>query len=130
MNGETNKREFTRIPISLEADVTLETGETISGVVHDLSMRGIFLPAPRRIPTGTECCANLYLGGRESGLRIEAIGVVARSGDEGLGVQFNEIAYEAFEHLRHLVQDHADDPRAVDDELSQTFGTASDGERG
>ena len=116
------KREFTRAPIKLEAEVTAGETVIISDETRDVSMRGLYVLCDQRLPVGTGCRVVLFLGGRPSQVRIEATGIIARIKDSGMAVQFNEMETDSFVHLRNLVLANAADTACVEQELSGHLG--------
>ncbi len=122
MCSEPNKRDFTRVPSGLDVDILMEDGCELAGRVQNVSMRGIFVPTERAFEEGVKCRVMLHLGGRGHGITLEARGEVARSSENGLGVRFDEIAYNAFQHLRKLVRYNADDPGVIEEELNSHLG--------
>ncbi len=122
MRSEPNKRDFTRVPSGLDVDILMEDGSELAGHIQNISMRGIFVPTEHTFEEGVKCRVMLHLGGRGHGITLEARGEVARSGEKGLGVRFDEIAYNAFQHLRKLVRFNADDPGVIEEELDSHLG--------
>ena len=63
-NGE-NRREFTRVRIQLDAEISSDDKASINGVAQDLSLNGVFIPSTGKLPLGTECTIALFLDGRD-----------------------------------------------------------------
>ena len=101
MFGE-DQRRFARVLSRLSVDLRTASGVEIAGELDNLSLRGIFLRTDAEIAPGTPCTVTLHLGGRGSGLALEAQGQIAHTAPEGVGIRFDEVAYEAFEHVRNL----------------------------
>ncbi len=123
MSSDANRREFTRVPSGLEVDLSLADGSEITGYLENISLRGVFVRTSERAPSGTECRITLHLAGRGGPFTLEASGFVVHVDQEGLGVCFDEITFEAFERLRNLVFYNADDPGAVEDEFEGQLRT-------
>jgi len=97
------RRAFTRVSVVLEGEVSTDGGPAVSGLVRDISFKGIFLMTAGQIAPGHPCNATLYIGGR-SGVSAHAVGRVARATDDGLAIEFDEIlGLESIQHLHNLV---------------------------
>ena len=119
---EDNRRAFTRIEIGLPVDLQMEGGRVLHCLTRDLSYRGVFLITNESFAPGTPADLTVWLGRRGSGLGLRIFGTVTRQTPSGVGVQIEEIAYEAFEHLRQLVAYNAPDPSVVDQEINRDLG--------
>ena len=122
MPSDSNKRDFTRVPSGLDVDIRFDDGTELTEHIDDVSVRGLFVQSETRFPVGTKCRLVLHLGGRGHGIALEASGQVARCTEEGMGMRFDEISYDAFEHLRNLVRFNSGDPEAIEDELDDHLG--------
>ncbi len=123
MTSDANRREFTRVSSGMEVDLSLADGSEITGYLENISLRGIFVRTSERASPGIECRIILHMAGRGGPFTLEARGFVAHVDQEGLGVCFDEITFEAFERLRNLVFYSADDPTAVEDEFESQLRT-------
>ena len=104
MRGEENQREFTRVPIQIEAQVTGGDAPMLRGPVRNVSMNGLFLLCDHPLPIDTDCRLTLLLGDAENQTCINARGIVRRLEDTGMGIEFSHIlGLESFNHLRNLV---------------------------
>ena len=124
MNEKKNEdsREFTRVPIKVEAEVHAENKSIFCDQTGDVSMKGLFLKSTTRFPSGTHCDVTLFLGGREGGMRIDVKGVVEHSSEKGMGVQFTEIGLDSYEHLQNLVLYNSQDSHKVEQEIKDHLG--------
>ncbi|MCS6925966.1 MAG: PilZ domain-containing protein [Candidatus Binatia bacterium] len=110
-----NRREFTRVPLSLEADILAGDTPILSGRTEDLSMKGLSLVCDTLLPVGTVCRIVLQLSGREAAasltplmLTIQLEGKVVRVTERGFAIEFREIiGQESFEYLQHLLVYHS-----------------------
>ncbi|MEI8255088.1 MAG: PilZ domain-containing protein [Deltaproteobacteria bacterium] len=117
-----NRREFVRVEVPVEADITLE-GRCFTAMVIDVSMAGTFLACDAQAALGTVCSVVLFLDGRGGESRIEAAGKVVRVVDAGLGVEFEElVGLDSYWHLRSLVVFNADDPEQAEREVEEHIG--------
>ena len=115
-----NRREFTRVRIHVEVEVSTEDRATISGTVEDLSLNGAYVPCTGRLPVGTECKVELILDGRD--IRLSAAAEVSREDERGIAVEFKGIPLDDLEHLRNLIRYNADDPNQVEEEFDSHIG--------
>lgn len=115
-------REFTRVPIKVEAEVHADSQSIFCEQTRDVSMKGLFLKGDKSFPTGTQCVVTLFLGGKEGGMRIDVKGVVEHSSEKGMGVQFSEIGLDSYEHLQNLVLYNSQDAHKVEKEIQDHLG--------
>jgi hypothetical protein len=114
-------REFTRC--STAVDVELSAADcTVVGATRDVSLNAIYLFGERSLPAGTRCRVTLFIGGRESGVRVEASGRVARVDPRGMAVAFDEVNLDGYHHLKQLVLFNALDPDQAVEEIEQHVG--------
>jgi hypothetical protein len=118
-NGE-NRREFTRVRIQLDAEISADDKASINGVAEDLSLNGVYIPSSGKLPIGTECTIALFLDGRD--VRLEVLGKVTRQNDGGMAIEFTGVPLDDLEHLRNLIRFNADDPNAVEEEFDSHIG--------
>lgn len=110
-----NRREFTRVPLSLEADILAGDTPILSGRTEDLSMKGLYLACDKPLPVGTVCRIVLQLSGRDATaslsplmLTIQLDGKVVRVTERGFAIEFREIiGQESFDYLQQLLLYHA-----------------------
>ena len=120
---DANKREFTRVETTMEVELVADTVRIQSSLTRDVSLKGIFIVTPDRLPVGTACEIHIYLGGKDSGCEVRATGRVVRTVEEGLGVEFTEIrGLESFDHLRNLILYNASDTTSVETEFESHLG--------
>ena len=105
MKQENNNphRDFTRVPICIEAEIVTEGRRLICHETRDVCMKGLFAKTTETLQIGEDCVVIVRLGGPTSDLRIEVAGRVVRSDTEGLAVEFSEIGMDSYFHLKNLV---------------------------
>ena len=118
-NGE-NRREFTRVRIQLDAEISADDKASINGVAEDLSLNGLYIPSTGKLPIGTECVIAPVLDGRD--IRLEVAGKVTRQNEGGMAIEFTGVPLDDLEHLRNLIRFNADDPNTVEDEFDSHIG--------
>jgi len=121
MFDRQERRLFTRVASRLETDLETDEGLEIRGVLVNLSVRGFFLRTQEFAPVGSHCRVLLYPMGRSQGA-LMATGHIRREGQEGLGVEFDNLPYETFEVVRNIVLGAAERPERVEDELLDRLG--------
>lgn len=119
---DDNRREFTRVPIRVSAEVRCQSGGVLKGFASDLSLNGLFLGGAGHVPVGTRCDVQLSLDGGGEIMTIEAVGQITRSGVDGVAVTFDQIEADSFDHLRNLVLYNSPDPDRVSDEFLGHLG--------
>jgi hypothetical protein len=123
MKTEAEKREFSRVPIQLDVEISSPQPAPDSCHVKDVSLKGIYLLCDNPLPIGSDCRVALLLGGGETPIRIEVGGTVARVDPTGMGLEIKEVVgIESFEHLRNLVLYNATDPNQVEQEFEGHIG--------
>ena len=115
-------REFTRVPVKVEAEITDGKQTIFCEQTHDVSMKGLFLHAKERFTVDTHCDVALFPGGKDSGMRIEIKGVVVHSSDRGMGIQFTEIGIDSYTFLQNLVMYNSEDSHKVEQEIHDHLG--------
>jgi hypothetical protein len=104
MHNKPNRREFTRVPVQLEAEVTAQEISSVQGHSRNVSLNGVFLHCDSPLPVGTSCYVTLRFAGHCNEMGIAASGRVVRLQDEGMAIMFTEIlGLDSFSHLRNLV---------------------------
>ncbi len=121
-NNQDNHREFSRVPLCIEAIVQTEETQVRSENTRDISMKGIFIVTDHPVPLRTLCEITLVLKGQENPIKVEIRGMVVRSTDEGIGLQFTELALEAYDHLQNMVKLNSPDPDQVEQEFKEHLG--------
>lgn len=123
MRGEgTEKRDFTRVPVTLTARVKPEGAEVCEGPARDISLTGLFVEAECGAAEGTPCIITVRLSGAPNPLSIEASGVVQRTAADGVALAFTETDPESLHHLQLLMMYNAPDPNQVEEELDSSVG--------
>ena len=121
MSGDSEKREFTRVPIAFQVRMTV--GDTVleSCPIRDLSMKGMLVLTDLKFPVGTPCDARLVLV--EGEVEIHTSGVVAAEHPQGFGMEFGTIdGLESYIHLRNLVLFNSPDVERVEEEFQTHSG--------
>ncbi len=123
MVNPAGEREFTRVTRAIDA--TLTSGKRVlTGRVRDISLKGVFVACLSGWDAGTECDIVVQappIEGPE--WRVEAKGSIARSGPDGVAVQFHDlVGLESYWNLRNLILFNAADPEKAEKELEAHVG--------
>jgi hypothetical protein len=99
--NKEEKREYQRVVVRLEAEVSSETKAQISGWTKDISIKGIFVMCADRLPLGYPCRCRISLGSALRGAPVVIVdGKVVRCDESGVGIQFSPVAVEGLKKLR------------------------------
>src|SRR5262249_44082882 len=118
----TSRREFSRVGVRLEVVGVTVGGVRLAGTTRDLGLKSLFLVTDARGPPGTDCELCLLRGGPPAPLRLPVRGRVVRAEAAGLAIEFPELAWDSFQHLRQVVTYNAADVPAVEKELAEHLG--------
>lgn len=117
------KRETTRVQFHTRAELQVDE-KTISGEVNNLSLTGMFLITDTSEIgeiEGREVTVTVSLAGVASNLRVTLEGKVVRKNKEGIGIEFTEMEFDSFVHLRNIVAYNTGDDERVMEEFNNTF---------
>lgn len=104
MSWSVEQREFRRLPIRLEVQVSDGRRTLVSGKTRDVSREGLYVFVDTPLPRGSECQVVLLVSGPKSQLRVEVSGKVVRTDDHGMAIDFTEVDLDSLFHLRNLIQ--------------------------
>jgi len=109
------KRKHRRV--RFEVTATVRAGQTsISGMVDNLSMKGMFLTTGESLPHDGPLEVSITLSGSSSTLSIMLKGRAVRRSETGLAIEFQEMDLDSFVHLRNIIAQNCDDPDALCEE--------------
>lgn len=109
-------RKFSRVPFHVTATVTAG-GRSFQGKVSDLSMNGMFLETPERLPEGEAVDLMITLEGTEPEITVSFQGRVSRTTESGIGFHFEKIDLDSYTHLRNIIAYNMADAEKVMDEI-------------
>lgn len=123
MKNEENKREFSRVPLQIEVEVSPGQQPIVVSQTKDVSLKGLYLVCDSPLPLGSDCRVALLLGGGDNPVRIEVSGKIARVDSSGMGLEITEIiGTDSFDHLRNLVLYNAANADQVEEEFHSHLG--------
>jgi hypothetical protein len=94
---------------------------SFSGMVDNLSMKGIFISTNEVVPSDILLEISIVLSGTSSLLSIKAKGFALRQTDTGVAIEFREMDIDSFVHLRNVVALNSDDADACYEEYYQAI---------
>lgn len=98
------RRTFARIQLELPASLHLFHAEiNHTGSILDLSQGGCFFPIDEEITVGEKCDINLTIGEGIQAESIQLTGIVARTTDRGIGIQFTNTSVEDHKQLGEVL---------------------------
>lgn len=98
-----NERNKSRVVFHVNASIQYG-GHTVNGDVENLSTNGMFMNTKENVPTDKEVEVSIYLSGTTSELSLNINGVVVRKESKGVAVNFKEIEFDSFIHLRNIIE--------------------------
>lgn len=116
-----HRREFSRVPVHLIAEVTVDGVRYAGGTMENLSLKGGFFRIANGPAEGAVCDVRMHLDGTE--VVVHAQGTVVRMGPAGCAIQFTEIVgLDSLEHLRNLILFNSHDPAQIEHEFHAHLG--------
>ena len=108
-NDVTQRRQFTRVPLTVSAELRVPDGRRVRGETSDLSLMGAFVLADAMLAPLTECDMYLLVEGRQpSPVRLRLRGKVVRAAENGFAVQFTAMTRECYDNIKIILQYRAD----------------------
>jgi hypothetical protein len=123
MNNRSERREFTRVLVGINADLRFSELSLQNGKLRDMSLKGVFfLHDQKDVALGSDCTVTINLGD-SAGQCIKALGSLARVEDEGLGIEFTHMDYDSFVHLQNfMLANSGPESDAVKREIMEHIG--------
>ncbi len=122
MQMKKNEREFSRVEIQMEAELTVQGQKPIRGQLHDVSMNGLCIECESELKVGDACHVDILLGSPEERVTIQVEGEVIRRLASSLAIAFNTVDSEGYPHLQNLVLYNAGDTKSVEREFAEHLG--------
>jgi len=114
-------RNKSRIVFHVNAAIEYD-GRTINGDVENLSTNGMYINTTEKIPVDTEVEVSIYLSGTTSELSLKINGIIVRIDAKGAAVEFKEIEFDSFIHLRNIIEFNKTGDSEVMREFERTNG--------
>jgi hypothetical protein len=122
MDHPSNRREFTRVNISVAVELSPLDQPKIAGQGRDLSVKGVYVSSQRPLPAGTECPITIFLTGGGEPMAVQVSGRIVYADKEGMGIEFFEMDTDSFIHLQNLVLYNSLDTAKVEREFQEHIG--------
>ncbi|MFZ5862060.1 MAG: PilZ domain-containing protein [Nitrospirota bacterium] len=122
MENPANRREFTRVNISVAVELSPPNQPKIAGQGRSLSVKGVYVASPRTLAPGTDCPITIILTGGGEPMSVRVSGKVVYTNKEGMGIEFFEMDTESFIHLQNLVLYNSLDTAKVEREFEEHNG--------
>ncbi len=107
----TEERHFRRVPIDYQVKLVADDRIIAYPRAINLSMGGILLSGPARLPMGSHCGVAILFASPDAGRRVVARGTVVRTDGQGMAIAFSKALDPASEDsLRRLI--HSLEPGA------------------
>ncbi len=114
------KRRFRRIFFNVRAKLMVDGAGYQVDRIADLSVGGCRLEIDKPFPPGSACTFTIMLQRMAPG--VEVLGEVVRVGEGEISIKFTSIEPENLQHLQNIIRYNADDPDAVELEISNHPG--------
>lgn len=107
MNDE--RRIAKRIHFETDASIYYGSNDVTKASLEtkDISLAGVFLKTPSKIPTGTDCFLDIAVSGSTSKMHFTVEGTISRQEEEGLGISFTKLNPDGYAHIKNLMTLHA-----------------------
>lgn len=98
------RRVFARIRLDVPASLFLyQLDFQHAGAIVDLSLGGCYFPVPHTLPCGERCSVQLTTGEGLEVLTVELAGVIVRTDEKGVGIQFTDLTDDARQLLVRIL---------------------------
>jgi len=115
------RRRFTRISLSMAAELTVADAVYPFSQIDNLSVGGCSLETTLAIQQGAACRFWLPLE-TPAALGIEVHGKIVRCDGTSMSVQFTRITPESLFHLQNLLRFNAHNPDKIEEEINERPG--------
>lgn len=120
MDRHPTQRKFTRVPIGYRLKIMAEERTLAFPSAVNISMSGILVRTPERLPLGTSCYIVIFVLTEGQEAKILAWGTVVREATEGLAIRFAQIlGKDGPERLKDLVLSRCPDPEQAKREFER-----------
>lgn len=119
------RRTYTRIPFEIESVIRYDT-RTIRGVILNISLKGMYIDVPERLPNHVMVDVELLLASTGASKTIILQGQVIRSESGGTAVMIMKLDLDSYIILRDLMMDRSGKPELIMDEFCRFIADRSD----
>lgn len=121
MESEQNQREFSRVRIPVQVELTCESGASVAALTYDVSLTGVRIPCDQSLVLNKTCDVKLVIGDQEP-IEILATGQVVRADGSFVVVHFDSVEMESYPYLKNLILYNSHDAGQVEKELDEHIG--------
>jgi len=116
--GDRERRGRIRVGYRGSVEIRSEGDRPVPAVIRDISINGLFVETEADLPEGRSCQVVVQLGqAGDQVLKVE--GRVSRAEEGGLGIAFESIDPESFDHLCKLVLYNSPEPELIEREFKK-----------
>jgi hypothetical protein len=115
-----NKRRFSRIIFNVKGKLTVDNDVYLVDRIANLSVGGCLLEIEADFSLGSDCKFTILLPRMAPG--VDVFGEIVRAGDGEVVLKFTTIDQENLFHLQNIIRYNAEDPDAIEQEISNHPG--------
>jgi hypothetical protein len=116
--GSQERRARTRVGYKGSVELIHGDGLPARAVIRDISINGLFVETEAELTEGQSCRVVVHLG-QTADIFLTVQGRVSRVGEGGLGIAFESIDPDSFDHLRKLVLYNSPQPDRIENEFKK-----------
>jgi hypothetical protein len=113
---KNEKRRYSRIFFNVKAKLTVGGAVYTVDRIANLSVGGCLLELEEDLPVGKDCTFTILLSRMEPGVDVQ--GEIVRAGNGEVSLKFTTINPENLFHLQNIIRYNAEDPDAIEEEIS------------
>ena len=114
------KRKRSRVEFTTSVSLETKNYKRIDDAdSKDISLNGVFVSTDVRIPVGTNCNILVKLPGGVEDVILNIEVVISRHTEEGMGVNFDAMDPESFNHLKNIAMYNSSDPDEIEKEIAK-----------
>jgi hypothetical protein len=116
------KRRFTRIPLKINAELTVNDVSYSIEEISNLSVGGCQLAITKDLEPETACRVKISLSGTSDEMSIMIEGEISRCDPGAVAVKFTRIDIDSLFHLHNIIRYNSPDPDTVEKEIHEHPG--------
>ena len=122
MSGTKNDREFTRVPLNLNVELTCGEETISSKQCQDVSMNGVYVISENKFKENSNCQIKLFVMRDDHKEEIKAMGHVERNTENGMAIKFSGIDLESYDKLYELIVFNSSSSQQMEKEFQEHVG--------
>ncbi len=116
------KRRSTRIPLKINAELTVNDVSYSIEEISNLSVGGCQLAITKDLEPETACRVKISLSGTSDEMSIMIEGEISRCDPGAVAVKFTRIDIDSLFHLHNIIRYNSPDPDTVEKEIHEHPG--------